>query len=94
MPRPFFYAGVTTVRSDVDNAGRISFTPAAGFEVSFDSFDFVDRNSGGRSATFSLGDSLGNTLFDFTSLVALERTTYTAATGFFSTVLRAAPRSR
>jgi hypothetical protein len=83
----FLYAdgnGVGSSFGDVNNAGLITFTPAAGYEVSFGSFDFVDRNSGSRSATFSLTDSLGNSVFNFTSPVLRQRTTYTADTAFFS----------
>lgn len=76
--------GVGSSFGDVNRAGRIFFTPAAGYEVSFDRFDFVDRNNGSQNATFSLTDGLGNTLFDFTSVVGRQRTTYNANTAFFS----------
>lgn len=83
----FLYAdgnGVGSSFGDVNNAGRIFFTPTAGYEVSFDRFDFVDRNNGIFSAAFSLTDALGNTVFSFTNAVGTQRTTYNANTAFFS----------
>lgn len=76
--------GVGSSFGDVDRTGRIFFTPTAGYEVSFDSFDYVDRNSGAQNASFSLTDAGGNVVFSFTNLVAGQRTTYAANTAFFS----------
>lgn len=76
--------GVGSSFGDVDRKGTIIFTPTAGHEVSFAGFDFIDRNSALDSAQFTLTDSGGVVLFDFTSLVLRTRTSYVANTGYFS----------
>lgn len=61
----------------------ITFTPTAGNEVSFTSFDFLRRNNG-LDGQFILTDAGGNTVFDFTSTVLATRTNYAANTSYFS----------
>lgn len=67
-----------------DGRATITFTPTAGNQVSFAGFDFIDRNTAGRLAQFTLTDADGGVVFDFTSPVLRTRTSYVANTGFFS----------
>jgi hypothetical protein len=72
----------------VDDAGRIIFTPTAGYKFSFAGFDAVNRNDTSPSTRFTLTDLFGMTIFDFTSpVLAGRRTSFVTNTAFFDRAL-------